>query len=76
MADPFIVGVNVRGFGVAFFVGIFRRFLWSSVLRRAGWGGSVSRNVAVAHIARRGSASVFFLRESRNRTDQEQRKNA
>lgn len=78
VADPLIVGVNVRGLGVSFFVGIFRRFLWGNVLRRAGWSGPASRNMAVAHIVRRRSATVFFffLRESRNRTDQEQRKNA
>lgn len=82
MADPRIVGVNVGGFGVALFVGISRGFLWCGVLLRPGRRRAVSRNMAVSDIAslRRGTvlraSLLFFLRESRNGTDQEQCKNA
>ena len=68
VAYPLIVGVNVRGFGVAALVGVFRRFLRCDVLLRPGRRRAVSGNMAVADIAslRRGtvlSASVLlFLR--------------
>jgi hypothetical protein len=68
VADPRIVGVNVRGFGVAALVGVFQRFLRCDVLLRPGRRRAVSGNMAVADIAslRRGtvlSASVLlFLR--------------
>ena len=82
VADPLIVGVNVRCFRVAGLVGKFRSFLWRSVLRRPSWWRTVSGNMAVADVASFGRTSVlsasvlFFLRESRYGTDQKHCQNA
>lgn len=91
VADPLIIGVDVRGIRVAISVGISRGFLlWRAlrflrrsalvVLLRTGRRGAMSGNMAVADVAslRRASvliAVVLFLRESGNGTDQKQCKN-
>src|SRR5579864_460968 len=75
VADPFVVGVNVRGFGMALFVGVFRGLVLWRVLRvlccvllRPGRRRAVSGNVAMADVASLRRASVlsasvlFFLR--------------
>jgi hypothetical protein len=82
VADPRIVGVNVRSFGMAMLVGVFRGFLRCDVLLRPGRRRAVSRNMAVADIASLWGSTVlsasllFFLRESGNGTDQEHCENA
>jgi hypothetical protein len=82
VADPRIVGVHVRSFGVATFVGIFRGFLGCSVLLGPSRWRAVCGNMAVADVASLWRASVlsasvrFFLSESRNGTDQKHCKNA
>jgi hypothetical protein len=71
VANPLIIGVDVRGIGVAIFVGVSRgfllwcalRFLWCSalvVLLRPGRRGAVSRNMAVADVASLRRASVLI----------------
>jgi hypothetical protein len=73
VADPLIVGVDVRGVGVAIFVGVFWR---CRMLNRLGWSRPMRRNVASTDAVNGRRSFVFFLRESRNRTDQEQGKNS
>jgi hypothetical protein len=76
VADPPVVGVNVRSFGVASLVGVHGRLGRIDVVLRPGRSWPVSGNMAVADIARRRSASVFSLGWSRNGTNQEHCKNA
>jgi hypothetical protein len=81
VADPLAVGVDVRSFGMALFVGVFYRrrlFAVRCVVRslvRNSLGGrrAFTRYVAVTDVFGlwRGMPSTFFLRESWNRTDQE-----
>jgi hypothetical protein len=76
VADPGIVGVNVRGFGVAALVGVFRGFLWCGVLLRPSRWRAVSGNMAVPDVASLWRTSVlrasvrFFLGQSGNGADQ------
>jgi hypothetical protein len=67
VADPFIVGVNVRSIGMAIFVDVF---WWRRMLFRLGGSRAMRWNVATAYAVngRRRSRRMFFLRESRNRT--------
>ena len=76
VAYPLIVGVNVRSFGVAGFVGIFWSLLRCRVCFRPGRSRTVSGDVPSADVLSRRTFSVFFLCESWNRTDQEQTKNS
>jgi hypothetical protein len=75
VADPSIVGVNMRSVGMAIFVDVF---WWCRMLHGLGWSRSMRRNVAPADAVnrRRRGRRMLFLRESRNRTDQEQGKNS
>jgi hypothetical protein len=74
VADPFIVGVDVRGVGMAIFVDVF---WWCRMLHRFGWSRAMRRNVASADALNgRRRRRMFFLRESGNRTDQKQCKNS
>ena len=69
VADPLVVSVNVRSVGMAIFVDVF---WWCRMLHRLGWSRPMRRNVTAADVVSRWrSRWVFFLRESRNRTDQE-----
>jgi hypothetical protein len=67
MADPFAVGVDVRGVGVAGFVDVVSIFDWMSV--SLGRCGTVGRRV-------RRRSFVSFLRECRSRTDERECKYA
>src|SRR5580692_10169268 len=68
VADPLIIGVDVRGIGVAISVGISRgfllrcalRFLWCSVLLRPGRRRAMSGDVAVADVASLRRAPVLI----------------
>jgi hypothetical protein len=76
VAYPLIVGVNVRSFGVAGFVGIFWSLLRCRVCLRPGRSRTVSGDVPSADAFCRRTSSVFFLCERWNATDQEQTKNS
>jgi hypothetical protein len=67
MADPFAVGVDVRGVGMAGFVDIVSIFDGMSI--SPGRCGTVGRRV-------RRRRFVFFLRECRSRTDERECKYA
>lgn len=75
VADPFVVGVDVRSVGMAILVDIF---WWCRMLFRLGRSRAMRRNVASADAVngRRRSLRMFFLRESRNRTDEKQGQNS
>lgn len=76
VADPFAVGVNVRSFGVAGFVGIVGLFGRGLTRRSLHGRGTFFRNIAVADVlGLRSGMLAFFLRESRKRTEQEHCKN-
>ena len=84
MTDPLAVGMDVRSFGMALFVGVFcRRRLFAArcVVRslvRNSLGGrrAVTRYVAVTDVFGlwRGMLSAFSLRESWNGAEQKQSK--
>jgi hypothetical protein len=61
VAYPLIVGMNVRSFGVAGFVGIFWSLWRCPVWLRPGRSRTVSGDVPSADVLRRRSSSVFFL---------------
>jgi hypothetical protein len=68
VADPLIVGVNVRSVGMAIFVDVFWR---CRMLNRLGWSRPMRGNMTSSDAVNGRRSFVFFLRESRNRTDQE-----
>lgn len=84
MTDPLAVGMDVRSFGMALFVGVFCRRLLFAVrcvvrsLVRNSLGGrrAFTRYVAVTDVFGlwRGMLSAFFLRESWNGAEQKQSK--
>jgi hypothetical protein len=61
VADPLVVGVNVRSVGMAIFVDVF---WWFRMLHGFGWGWAMSRDVASTHAVngRRRSRRMLFLR--------------
>jgi len=80
MTDPLAVGMDVRSFGMALFVGVFCR-RWVFVARslvRDSLGGrrAVTRYVAVTDVFGlwRGMLSAFSLRESWNGAEEKQSK--
>ena len=78
VADPFAVVVDVRSFGVAAFVGILGSFRVCVVLSGLSRGRTPARYVAVTNVSglRSRMLPTFFLRERRQRTEQEHCKNA
>jgi hypothetical protein len=73
VADPLIVGVDVRSVGMAIFVDVFWR---CGMLNRLGWSRPMRGNMTPSDAVNGRRSFVFFLRESRNRTDQEEGKNS
>lgn len=77
MADPLAVGVDVRRIGMPGLIGIFGSFRRRAVRSSLGRRRAFTRNVSVADVFRLRSRMLpaAILRESRNRTEQEQCKN-
>jgi hypothetical protein len=72
VANPLIVGVDVRGVRMSIFVDVFWR---CRMLNRLGWSRPMRGNMSSTD-AVNGRSFVFFLRESRNSTDQKQGENS